>query len=264
MKKLAPNLPADHPEVVAAKMDEMERKLDRLRSLYETYFSGADRRPPNTPRTEMNRLMLELQQLHIRNAGLRFRFQSMMQKWTLYTTYWNRTLREIEAGTYRKDLAKAQRRLARRGEAITENEAVALGIPATRAKAFVDRQNRNYGPDPKAAKEVASPTGKGPAKEAAADFDHAAPTAVEKPAAAAPPPAALPGISSDDLAELHRRYDGASRRVNPSGGGVPMDKLKEMLAKRIPKILQEHQASRVTFDVAIKDGRVVLRAKPMK
>jgi hypothetical protein len=71
-------------------------------------------------------------------------------------------------------------------------------------------------------------------------------------------------MTGDELAELHRRYDGASRRLNPSGTGVALDKLKDMLAQRIPKILQEHQASRVTFDVAVKDGRVVLRAKPIK
>src|SRR5437899_8777516 len=86
--------------------------------------------------------MLEMQQVQIRNAGLRFRFQTVSQRWTLFTTYWNRTMREIEAGTFRKDLAKAQRRLAQRGEPLTAAEAQALGIPLSRVKAFVERQNR--------------------------------------------------------------------------------------------------------------------------
>jgi len=256
VKKLAPGLPPDHPEVIAARLDEMERKMERLRSMYEVYFTGADRRPPNTPRQEMNRLVLETQQIKIRNAALRFRFQSMMQKWTLFTTYWNRTLREIEAGTYRKDLAKTQRRLARRGDPLTEAEAVALGVPTSRAKAFIDRQNRTLGLDAEAPKEASKeelPKAPGPVARPAGP-----------PARPPAPPPALPGMTGDELAELHRRYDGATRRLNPSGTGVALDKLQDMLAQRIPKILQEHQATRVTFDVAVKDGRVVLRAKPIK
>ena len=82
-------------EAITARLEEMERKVDRLRALYETFFSGIERQPPNAPRRELNRLVLEMQQIQIRNAALRFRFQSLSQKWTLMTTYWNRTLREI-------------------------------------------------------------------------------------------------------------------------------------------------------------------------
>ena len=49
-----------------------------------------------------------------RNATMRFRFQSLLQRWVLMTTYWNRTMREIEMGTYRRDLDKAHRHLAAR------------------------------------------------------------------------------------------------------------------------------------------------------
>src|SRR5262245_33323689 len=103
---------------------------------------GVERMPPNVPRRELNRLVLETQQVPIHNASLRFRFQGILQRWVLLTTYWNRTLREIEAGTYRRDLAKAQRHLAERGGVITEEDAIRLGIPAARARAFVARQQR--------------------------------------------------------------------------------------------------------------------------
>ncbi len=125
--------------------------------LYETFFSGVERQPPNAPRRELNRLMLETQQMQIRNAALRFRFQSLSQRWILMTTYWNRTLREIEAGTYRKDVAKVSRRLAQKGAPLTEQEAVALGIPASRARALVARQIVRGGPGPAAAPPLAGP-----------------------------------------------------------------------------------------------------------
>ena len=115
--------------------------MDRLRVLYENFFMGIDRTPPNVPRRDLNRLILEMQQTPIKNATMRFRFQTLQQRWVLMTTYWNRTLREIEIGTYRRDLDRANRHLAAKGGApMTEDEALRLGVPATRAKAFVARQ----------------------------------------------------------------------------------------------------------------------------
>jgi hypothetical protein len=137
----------DTPEGVAARLEEMERKLERLRALYESFFTGTERQPPLVPRREMNRLVLEMQQMSVRNAALRFRLQSLLQRWTLLTTYWNRTLREIESGTYRRDLTRAFRRLADRGAPLTEDEAVALGIPRRRAQSFVEQQNRRRAPE---------------------------------------------------------------------------------------------------------------------
>jgi hypothetical protein len=139
---LNPGAPSDSSEAIAGRLDELERKTERLRALYESFFMGVERRPPLAPRQDLNRLMLEMQQVSIRNAALRFRFQSLLQRWTLLATYWNRTLREIESGTYRRDLQKAYRRIADRSTPLTEDEAVALGIPRNRAQAFVTQQNR--------------------------------------------------------------------------------------------------------------------------
>src|SRR3954471_7002543 len=83
-------------EELEARIGEMERKLDRLRALYESFFMGIERAPPNVPRREMNRLILELQQEPIANSSMRFRFQAVLSRWVLMTAYWNRTLREIE------------------------------------------------------------------------------------------------------------------------------------------------------------------------
>jgi hypothetical protein len=232
-------LAPDSPEVISARLEEMERKIERLRSMYETFFSGVERRAPNAPRREMNRLMLETQQIQIRNAALRFRFQSLSQKWTLMTTYWNRTLREIEAGTYRKDIAKVSRRLAQKGTPLSEQEAIALGIPATRARALVARQEKRY-----------------------AGMAASAPAAPVPPAASAP--AAVPGMSDADVEALHARYDQAARSIDGARRGPSISKLRELLSKRVPVLLSQHGTSRVSFDVEVQDGRVVLRAKPAR
>jgi hypothetical protein len=234
------------PEAVIARLEEMERKVDRLRALYETFFSGIERQPPNAPRRELNRLMLEMQQIQIRNAALRFRFQSLSQRWILMTTYWNRTLREIEAGTYRKDVAKVSRRLAQKGAPLTEQEAVALGIPASRARALVARQEARSG-RPAAAGASATLGGQEP------------PPAQPEAAPAALRPSGVPGFSEDDLAALHRRYDEAARTTDRPA--PTLEQLRDRLAKHVPQMIAHLGTEKVEFDVVVKDGRAVLRPK---
>jgi len=265
------SLPQDSPEAIGARLEEMERKIERLRAMYETFFSGVERQPPNTPRRELNRLMLEMQQQQIRNAALRFRFQSLSQRWTLFTTYWNRTLREIESGTYRKDLAKVSRRLALKGVPLSEQEAIALGIPASRARALVARQGPRGGPEPAPATAPApeAPEGPpdalaGPARQPGDAAEAPRAPAAARPVPAPPParPPGIPGVSEDELAALHRRYQEAARQTGQPGPSLA--RLREQLTRHVPQVIAQLGTDQVTFDVAVKDGRVVLRPKPRK
>jgi hypothetical protein len=230
-------------ESVDARLEEMERKMDRLRVLYENFFMGIDRTPPNVPRRELNRLMLEMQQTPVRNATMRFRFQTLQQRWVLLTTYWNRTLREIEMGTYRRDLDRANRHLASRGGApMTEDEALRLGIPAARAKAFVARHNQQA------------------AARAGTATPSAAPPTTPRPAAAA----ALPGLRDGALEDFYQRYVKAHTEAT---GGAPKASLEQMRAKLqqdLPKILAQQNCARVELDIAVDGGKVRLRARPVK
>jgi hypothetical protein len=237
----------------------MERKIDRLRAMYETFFSGVERQPPNAPRRELNRLMLEMQQVQIRNAALRFRFQSLSQRWTLMTTYWNRTMREIENGTYRKDVAKVSRRLAQKGAPLTEQEALALGIPASRARALIARQASRM-PVPTADAAPPAPAAGAPTTPTPPSPPTTTPTA--PPARTPARPSGIPGMTEDDLAALHRRYDEAARAADRPAPSLA--KLREQLTKHVPQVMAQLGTDQVTFDVAVKDGRVVLRPKPRK
>jgi hypothetical protein len=100
---------------IASRIDDLERTTERVRGLYESYFLGLERRPPEQARQQLHRRLLETQATTIVNTALRFRFQTLMQRFTLLGAYWNRTMREIEAGTYRRDVLKAERHLAERG-----------------------------------------------------------------------------------------------------------------------------------------------------
>ena len=94
---------------------ELELKIERLKVLYEQYFMGIEKMEPQVARKEVTRTMLTLQQQYIRNTAMRFKFNTMLQKWQLYITYWNRVLREIENGTYVRHLQKAKRKAEKEG-----------------------------------------------------------------------------------------------------------------------------------------------------
>jgi hypothetical protein len=249
-------------EGIEARIGEMEKKCDRLRSMYEAYFMGMERIPPNTPRREMNRLMLEMQQVPISNSALRFRFQALSQKWVLQITYWNRTMREIEAGTFRRDMARTQRHLAERGGIITEEEALALGIPKNRVKAFVLRQQRQGARKQAAAATVDSSTN--PPAMAATPARIGPPPIPRQASPAAvpqsPAAASLPGLSDRDFEGAYRNYLDAHQKLGIEAQAVPMEKMRSRLHKQLPKILDEQRCEQVRLEVAVEDGKVRLRA----
>jgi hypothetical protein len=248
-------------EGIEARIAEMEKKCDRLRAMYEAYFMGMERIPPNTPRREMNRLMLEMQQVPIGNSALRFRFQALSQRWVLQMTYWNRTMREIEAGTFHRDMARTQRHLAERGGVITEEEALALGIPKNRVKAFVARQQYQFG------KKHGIGTPPAPAKATAALAARPGPPPIpQKEARPAVPEnaatLALPGLSDRDFDGAYQRYFRAHQELGIEAQAVPKEKMRSRLGKQLPKILDEQRCERVRLEVAVEDGKVRLRAWP--
>jgi hypothetical protein len=268
-------------EGIEARIGEMEVKIDRLRSMYESYFMGMERMPPETLRRDMNRMMLEMQQVPISNASLRFRYQALSQKWVLHTTYWNRTMREIESGIYRRDMARAQRHLATRGGVLTEEEAIAIGIPKSRVKAFVARQLRQASKKtPIAGNPIVDsgeraiagsgerPAASGAAPESAPLKPRSVPPPIPASARRSPPPdsaepaPSLPGLSEPEFDGAYQRYVGAHRELGIEAEASSKEKLRDRLSKQLPKILADRKCENVRIEVAVEDGKVRLRAWP--
>jgi hypothetical protein len=90
-------------------IEELEQRVDRLRSLYEQYFMGIEKLEPLTARKDVDRRIWVLRREQIRNTRRRFRLQTIIQRYNTYQQYWMRINREIEAGTYRRHLIKAQK-----------------------------------------------------------------------------------------------------------------------------------------------------------
>jgi hypothetical protein len=91
-------------------IEELESRVDRLRSLYEQYFMGLEKLVPAVAHKDVERRMYVLRRQTIRNTGLRFRFQNVLLRYNTYSTYWMRIVRQIEEGTYKRDVRRAKAR----------------------------------------------------------------------------------------------------------------------------------------------------------
>jgi hypothetical protein len=120
-------------------LSDLEHKIDRLKILYEQYFMGIEKVEPQAARKEVSRKILDLTQQNLRNTGIRYRFNALNQKWNVYTSYWNRTVRAIENGTYIRNVARVGREAARKGQDIPEE--VLRAMPQRmRDKVMKDRE----------------------------------------------------------------------------------------------------------------------------
>ena len=234
-------------------LKELEQRTDRLKQLYEQYFMGIERMEPMVARKECTRTILLLQQQYIRNTGLRFRFNTMLQKWNIYTTHWNRVLREIENGTYTRHVQRAVRKAEKEGRELPRE----LLQPNQRAWLDEDTDAST----PKKIHDADSwpgvPLGTKTAKELddEAGFERIEPTPVEarealprspavpppfpppprppfgpppSPIRAAPPPPPfrpppppgpklIPGMNENELRTLHKRFVEARAQNGESG-----------------------------------------------
>jgi len=98
------------PKEFEIMLSDAEVQLSRIKHLYEQWFQGIERIEPQIPRKQFDRALHELRKVKPRNTALRFRFQTLIQRYTTLQTYWRRIARQIEEGTYRRDLLRARRR----------------------------------------------------------------------------------------------------------------------------------------------------------
>ncbi|MCA1829193.1 MAG: MXAN_5187 C-terminal domain-containing protein [Myxococcales bacterium] len=103
-------------EKFADDLDELEAAITALQVLYEKYFLGIDRRPPDQERKRVSTKIRELKEQMIRNTALKFRINTMFAKLLSFERMWDRTLREIEDGTYKRDVFKAKLHMKERSD----------------------------------------------------------------------------------------------------------------------------------------------------
>jgi len=321
-------------------IDDLSNLLERTKVLYEQYFMGIQKRAPEVLHRQVERRMRKIMQIKVRNTGLRFRFQTLSQKYGSYNTYWRRTMRAIEQGRYTRHIAKAGRRAAAEGkempaellsslpkrmreklerdrqkiaarhgdeaegdppteksEAVPVHEGEQVRAPKKQVfelgeddldldnldidamfSAIKKDDSRKQAPAPAPAK--TAPAGRPaaaarPARPAAAGTARPRQPASRPAGPTTPRPAPRPaprriaasapaGMSEKQTRELYDRFVQAKKLVGADTSKLSYERMVKTLNKQAPKIMQQHKAQGVKFDVVIKDNGVILKAKPVK
>jgi len=96
-------------------IQQLEMRLNELRVSYEKYFAGVEKIEPVRLRDEVQRMVRRAGTFHITNTGLKFKRDSIIAQFNTLTQYWNRILKQIEDGTYQRDIFKMRLKDKERG-----------------------------------------------------------------------------------------------------------------------------------------------------
>jgi len=301
---------------------ELETRVDRLRALYDQYFMGIEKMLPAVPLKDVERRFYVLRRTQIRNTALRFRFQNVLLKYNTYQTYWQRICRQIEEGTYKRDVRRANAKFAapphasgrRKAESEPpssvdvefdedldvqlEEEAPAARTPSfaahelATARAEVARMREQVraqrtaqqSAPPRPMESRPAPAGaggssyaqRGGGRREASDLPPALPVVgaqydprgwmesarpAPKPPASPPRPAAptAGGLSDARVRQIYTQYVETKRRTGESTAAITFDSLARSLRDSSQKLRERHAGKSVDFEVAVKDGKAILR-----
>ncbi len=118
------------PNELDIAIEELELRVERLRSLYEQFFMGIEKTPPAVVHKDVERRIYLLRRTKIRNTAKRFKVQTIIQRFNTFSQYWMRIMREIENGTYRRHVLRAEK---------------TVGVSPIASEA--ERRRRGLGPD---------------------------------------------------------------------------------------------------------------------
>ncbi len=268
----------------------VETELAELRAAYDQYFLGVERKPPTKRHDALKKQMSDLKSHFVRQTSVRFRIDNLAQKLTTFERLWDRTLKEIEAGTYKRHLFKAKLHATAKTQPAKKVE-----DPHDSFDVDEDLDVSDLGPEAPTNPDLASaltaaamalskpiaPVIAPVARVVPAVSASAAPTipavapVVAKPASAISRPAAAPvakapaagtvppgGLSDQKIKAIYDAYVMAKRRCGEDTSKLSLNAVADTLKKQVPALMKQHQAKSVEFKVVIKDGKAVLRALP--
>jgi hypothetical protein len=125
---------ADSIRAQNAKLEEelsqLAESLRQLKVLYDRYFMGLDRIPPLKLREQVERAFRDSKLIKSHKTGVKFRFRNLRQSLISNASRWDRIMRLIEEGKFKRD----RNALQAMGVRPTEDEGPATR-PAARGEA---------------------------------------------------------------------------------------------------------------------------------
>ena len=283
------------PKEFEIMLSDAEVQLSRIKHLYEQWFQGIERIEPQIPRKQFDRSLHELRKVKPRNTALRFRFQTLIQRYTTLQTYWRRIGRQIEEGTYRRDLLRARRRReAARAE--REHEKSRRSSNPLELDPDADTNMDELIADASNRMDELLKTPEPSSKVATLDLEQSKATPLNEPSAVAPEPepsaarfakprsrrpaqkreksspaitpsrrappqiaARSKGPGEARMRQIYDSYVEAKRNNNERTDKIDYETVAKSLKKMVPKLDRKHKGKHVDFKVVVKDGKVGIK-----
>ena len=248
---------------------------------------GFEKLEPMRARQEVEQLFSRLRRVTINNTALRFRFQSQVQKYGTLGQYWTRICRQIEEGTYKRDVRRASERAAvqapkptRRSTmppaepAFDRPSASSVGLLGELDDPFADNApelrsddlddelqaffGRHSAPPPH--KDQHSPASPKPLSQLekeklAREQTRAKAAQAEKQRRAA----RARGLSEERMKKIYAAYLTARKRCHEPVDTVPFERVARSLLKQYEK-----SGGNVDFKVVVRGGKAAIKAVKKK
>lgn len=91
-------------EDVDFRLGQIEQQLEGLRNLYEQHFAGVLKRIPVREHDQFKAALKSILPHELKSTAMRFRHQGIQTRHLQMSNRWAKVLREIEEGTYKRDL----------------------------------------------------------------------------------------------------------------------------------------------------------------
>ncbi len=91
-------------DILAKKISALDKKLEELKFTYEQYFIGLERREPLKLKDEVKEMIRNLSNTYIKSTAVKFKLKALISKHNSYSKLWDRIIREIEEGRYKRDV----------------------------------------------------------------------------------------------------------------------------------------------------------------
>ncbi len=256
----------DGPEL-EAELEVLQQKMERLRVLYEQYFQGIERMPPHSLQKDVVRIIHRLTQARIRSTTLKFRLQGLVQRFNAHRAYWTRSVREMEEGRHRKQIARAERRQARASAAETDAVFSVSEDEESAAAAFMASLGEPVAKPSARGAEASDDDGAGirgvPADELSSRAQRLKALRdrlAKQGVVAAPPESAAGGERA--TRQVYERLIEAKQRLGEKTDHLSYEAVRESLERQAARTREKHGCSEVDFTVVVKDGKTLLKPVP--
>jgi hypothetical protein len=209
---------------VSEDLDLIERLTRQLQTEWEKFFAGVDKHPPNELKGKLETLIRRYAYQEMSNNAERFRYQSLSTRYSTFAELWSKRLRAWEEGRPV-------------GIHVTPTLAHMLHVPESTSGL--------------------APTG----FPVGAVMAHSAPAA--RPAAPREVRVQDPGRDKTAVRALFEQFV-AARQATGDNAIVKIESFEKLIGQQTTRILTEKGASAVEFRVETKDGKVSLKARPLK